>query len=138
MKLWRPSDGPEYFGLALYCKNNVWAGVCDDSFTCHTARLFCQKLGFPGAMGKYLMKVAMSLVSVIDYNLIIQEHVQKVTGDCSTIPTLELIIMLGRVTLATRHSLHAATVIIQTVIIIMISLVLFAILNIKVSKPVLI
>lgn len=89
-------------------------------------------------MGKYLMKVAMSLVSVIDYNLIIQEHVQKVTGDCSTIPTLELIIMLGRVTLATRHSLHAVTIIIQTVIIIMISLVLFAILNIKVSKPVII
>ena len=63
VKLWRPSDGPEYFGLALYCKNNVWAGVCDDSFTCHTARLFCQKLGFPGAMGKYLMKVAMSCIS---------------------------------------------------------------------------
>ena len=52
VKLWRPSDGPEYFGLALYCKNNAWTGVCDDSFTCHTARLFCQQLGFPGAWCK--------------------------------------------------------------------------------------
>ena len=51
--LWRPSDGPEYFGLALYCKSNAWTGVCDDSWTCHTARLFCQQLGYIGAMGEF-------------------------------------------------------------------------------------
>ncbi|XP_011408754.1 PREDICTED: scavenger receptor cysteine-rich domain superfamily protein-like, partial [Amphimedon queenslandica] len=50
VKLWRPSDGPEYFGLALYCKNSRWTGVCDDSFTCHTARLICEQLGYPGAL----------------------------------------------------------------------------------------
>jgi deleted-in-malignant-brain-tumors protein 1 len=52
--LWRAFNGagPEYFGLALYCKNNAWTGVCDDSYTCHTARLFCQQLGYPGAILK--------------------------------------------------------------------------------------
>ena len=72
----------------------------------------------------------MSLVPAIDrVYFIVQVLAGKVTGDSSTIPPLELIIMLGRVTLATRPSLHAATIIIQTVIIIMISLVLSAILN---------
>uniref|UniRef100_A0A1X7STL2 SRCR domain-containing protein n=1 Tax=Amphimedon queenslandica TaxID=400682 RepID=A0A1X7STL2_AMPQE len=51
LKLWRPSDGPEYYGIALYCKNNVWVGVCDDSWKCDTARLICQQLGFAGSLG---------------------------------------------------------------------------------------
>ena len=51
VKLWRPNNiGPEYYGLALYCKNNAWTGVCDDSWTCHTARLICQQLGYVGAI----------------------------------------------------------------------------------------
>lgn len=72
----------------------------------------------------------MSRVPAIDrVYFIVQVLAGKATGDSSTIPPLELIIMLGLVTLATRPSLHAATIIIQIVIIIMISLVLSAILN---------
>lgn len=55
VKLWRPSDGPEYFGLVLYCVNNTWTGVCDDSWTCHTGRLICQQLGYVGAMSELMM-----------------------------------------------------------------------------------
>lgn len=68
VKLWRPNGGigAQYFGLALFCKNNKWTGVCDDSFTCHTARLFCQQLGFPGAFSKLII-ITIVLIPTIRY-----------------------------------------------------------------------
>ena len=64
VRLWRPYGGigPEYFGLALYCKNSAWIGVCDDSYTCHTARLFCQQLGYPGAICKFFIYYIMHML----------------------------------------------------------------------------
>ena len=55
IKLWRPYDtGPSYEGLLVYCKTGTWIGVCDDSWTCHTGRIICQQLGYPGSMGESL------------------------------------------------------------------------------------
>lgn len=52
VRLWRPyPTGPSNEGLAIYCKSGTWTPVCDDSWTCHTGRLICQQLGYPGALG---------------------------------------------------------------------------------------
>ena len=51
VKLWRAYGvGPAHDGLALYCKNNQWTGVCDDSWRCDNGRLICQKLGYAGIL----------------------------------------------------------------------------------------
>lgn len=54
VKLYRPyNTGPTNDGLALYCNNSKWVGVCDDGWSCHNARLICKKLGYPAALSKF-------------------------------------------------------------------------------------
>ena len=53
VRLYRPyGTGPANDGLALYCNNSHWVGVCDDGWSCYNAKLFCKKLGYPGALSK--------------------------------------------------------------------------------------
>ena len=51
VKLWRPYDaGPTNEGIALYCRDGSWKSVCDHDFTCYTAKIICQEMGYPGAL----------------------------------------------------------------------------------------
>ena len=51
VKLWKPYHvGPNNEGIALYCRDGYWKSVCDRYFTCYTAKLMCQEMGYPGAL----------------------------------------------------------------------------------------
>ena len=51
VRLWRPYDaGPSNEGIALYCRSGSWKSVCDRSFTCYTAKIMCQEMGYLGAL----------------------------------------------------------------------------------------
>ena len=53
VRLWRPSgdNGPTHEGVALYCRSGSWRATCNYNFNCHTARVMCLQMGYPGAVG---------------------------------------------------------------------------------------
>ena len=67
VKLWRAYGvGPAHDGLALYCKNNQWTGVCDDSWRCDNGRLICEKLGYAGILSKLIHYLYISIMCQIN------------------------------------------------------------------------
>ena len=52
-RLWKSFNdtGPSNQGILLYCKGGAWRTVCSYSFNCHEARLICQAMGYPEALG---------------------------------------------------------------------------------------
>lgn len=69
VKLWRAYGvGPAHDGLALYCKNSKWTPVCDDSWKCDNARLFCKKLGYAGVLSMSILSYYRYLINCYRYS----------------------------------------------------------------------
>ena len=52
VRLWTSYNnvGPSNEGLALYCRDGTWRGVCSYGTTCDNANVICKQLGYLGAL----------------------------------------------------------------------------------------